>query len=122
MQVFQTYLNKIDSPEKRGKLDEILTWIQNRYPDLEPVIKWNQPMFLQNGIFIIGFSISKNHISVSPEPYGINLFTDSIKQSGYTHTSNLFRILWTQEVNYDLFDELIQFKIKDKYGCKSFWK
>lgn len=79
-------------------------------------------MFTDHGTFIIAFSISKNHLAVSPEKVGIDQFSKEIVQAGYEHTKNLFRIPWDQPVDYSLLEKLIQFNIVDKADCSTFWR
>lgn len=59
MEVFADYLARIDNQEHRERTEEVLAWVAKKYPNLKPVIKWNQPMFTDHGTFIIGFSVSK---------------------------------------------------------------
>lgn len=66
MEVFGEYLNGIGHPDHRERMEEMLGWVAGTFPDLEPVIKWNQPMFTDHGTYIIGFSVAKNHLSVRP--------------------------------------------------------
>jgi uncharacterized protein YdhG (YjbR/CyaY superfamily) len=73
MEVFAKYLAGIDNPDHRDRTEEI-----NKFPNLEPQIKWNTPMFSDHGTFIIGFSTAKHHLSVSPEEVGIEHFADDI--------------------------------------------
>ena len=65
-------------------MEDILNYVKNKFPGLKEVIKWNQPMFTDHGTFIIGFSISKGHISVAPKPAAITLFEKDIEKAGYT--------------------------------------
>lgn len=122
MEVFAEYLSGIDNPDHRERTEEILTWVASKYPNLEPQIKWNTPMFTDHGTFIMGFSTSKNHMSISPEEAGIAHFADDITNAGYTHTKGLFRILWKEPVNYELLEEIIEFNIQDKAGDMNFWR
>lgn len=122
MEVFAEYLEKIDNPQHRERMEEIFTWVMNSFPDLEQKIAWNQPMFTDHDTFIIGFSISKNHMSIAPEIPGINQFSEEIVQAGYDHTKNLFRIKWTSPVDYTLLKKIIEFNIMDKADCKTFWR
>ena len=71
---------------------EEIAWVKDTFPTLTPKIAWNQPMFTDHGTFIIGFSAAKQHFSVSPEVQGMTAFCDVITKSGYSQTSNLFRI------------------------------
>ncbi|MEN2666286.1 iron chaperone [Listeria aquatica] len=92
------------------------------FPDLVPVIKWNQPMFTDHGTFIIGFSTSKKHISVAPEVKTMKKFEEKIADAHYGATSNLFRITWIQPTNFDLLKEIIEFNVTDKQDHTKFWR
>lgn len=122
MEVFVKYLASIDNPNYRDRTEEILAWIVNKFPNLEPQIKWNTPMFTDHGTFIIGFSTAKHHLSVSPEEVGITHFADDIAQAGYSATKGLFRIPWNEPVNYELLEKMIEFNILDKADCSTFWR
>lgn len=122
MEVFATYLAGIDNPDHRERTEEILMWIVNEFPNLEPHIKWNTPMFTDHGTYIIGFSTAKQHLSVSPEEVGIAHFADDIAQAGYSVTKGLFRIPWKKPVNYELLQKMIEFNIQDKADCSTFWR
>jgi uncharacterized protein YdhG (YjbR/CyaY superfamily) len=47
-------------------------------------------------------------------------FTDEIVQADYSASSRLFRIQWTEIVNYKLLDKIIEFNIKDKAENSNF--
>ena len=54
------------SPEAAKTMKEIFAVIQKKYPDLELVIAWNQPMLRVGKQTIFGASASKNHITINP--------------------------------------------------------
>lgn len=122
MEVFNEYLENIDHPDHRERAEEILTWVLERFPDLEPVIKWNTPMFTDHGTFIIGIDHAKHHMSFAPEEVAMTRFSDDIEQAGYSSTKGLFRIKWTQPVNYELLEKIIAFNIQDKAEYTKFWR
>ncbi|WP_181350175.1 iron chaperone [Thalassobacillus sp. CUG 92003] len=122
MNVFENYLAGIDHPDHRERTEEILKWVGNTYPQLEPHIKWNTPMFSDHGTFIIGISTAKHHLSVAPEEVCMTHFADEIKQAGYSSTKGLFRIPWKDPVNYDLLGKIIEFNIEDKAEYTNFWR
>lgn len=122
MKVFEEYLNGIDNLKHRERLEEIFDWIEKQYPNLEGKIAWNQPMFTDHGTYILGFSISKNHLAVAPETIGIDHFYDEILRSGYECTKQLIRIPWKSEVDFSLLDRMIAFNIMDKANCDTFWR
>ncbi|MBF7019574.1 DUF1801 domain-containing protein [Staphylococcus sp. 18_1_E_LY] len=121
MAIFNEYLQTIKDDNHRDKLTTIFNWIHENYPELETTIKWNQPMFTHHGTFIIGFSSAKQHFSINPEATGMKQFSPQIEQAGYSQTANLYRILWTQEVDYKLLKKIIDFKISEKQDYTNFW-
>lgn len=122
MEILDKYLAGIDNPDHHDRTKEVLAWVAHKFPNLEPQIKWNTPMFTNHDTFIIGFSTSKHHLSVSPEPAGITQFADDIAQAGYSATKGLFRIPWNVQVNYELLEKIIEFNIQDKAEYTGFWR
>lgn len=122
MKQFQTFIDSLPNELIRARFQEVLGFINREYPHLEPVIKWNQPMFLDHGSFIIGFSSAKNYMSISLEKPTQDFFLEKIEAAGYKHTNNLFQITWKENVRYDLLKEMIDKNIKDKENVTSFWR
>ena len=121
MDTLEEYLETL--PEKNAhRMNEIFGWILEKYPNLKPRIGWNQPMFTDHGTFIIGFSSAKNHLSATIEPQAIPVFAEKIKDSGYEQTKMLFKIKWSEPVNYELLSEMIEYNIADKAECTTFWR
>ncbi|CAN7249957.1 MULTISPECIES: iron chaperone [unclassified Paenibacillus] len=122
MEVFAEFLGRIDNPQHRDRTEEVLTWVSEKFPNLEPKIAWNQPMFTDHGTFIIGFSVAKPHLAIAPEKAGILQFADDIVQAGYDHTKELVRIKWNSPVDYSLLEKMIAFNVADKAECSTFWR
>lgn len=122
METFAEYLARIDDPEHRARVEEILAWVLNTFPDLVPRIAWNQPMFTDHGTFIIGFSVAKKHMAVAPERAGIIRFTEEIKGAGYDHSKELVRIPWKSPVDFTLLEKMIAFNISEKKDYTTFWR
>jgi uncharacterized protein len=59
------YLEPFDEI-KRETVHKIFKAITDSYPDMELVIAWNQPMLKCEGQYIIGVTVSKNHILIHP--------------------------------------------------------
>lgn len=87
------FLSNFKNPILKFKLEPIFEQIQKEFPNLTVELKWNQPMFIINGTFIIGFSVAKNHISITPEAVTMAIFTNDIKAANYEATNNLFKIM-----------------------------
>lgn len=122
MEVFAEYLARIDDLQQRGRTEEVLEWVGRTYSELEPRVAWNQPMFTCQGTFIIGFSVSAKHLAVSPEQAGMERFSQEIAKAGYGQSRMLFRIQWSEAVNYPLLRRMIEFNLAEKAGCKTFWR
>ncbi|MBM7578722.1 iron chaperone [Jeotgalibacillus terrae] len=122
METFQEFLDTIDNEEHRAQTKEVLDWVEEKYPELAQKVAWNQPMFTHHGTFIIAFSTSKKHLAVSPEKAGIDYFMDEIKDRGHDHSKMLVRFPWNQQVDYELLGKMIEFNLKDKAECTTFWR
>ena len=62
---FEDFLKKHDAV-KQKTVKKIFKVIQKKYPKLELVISWNQPMLKLDSNYIFGVSVLKNHILVAP--------------------------------------------------------
>ncbi|UOK60873.1 iron chaperone [Paenibacillus sp. OVF10] len=122
METFAEFIARIDNPEHQARTEEVLNWITEKFPNLKQKIAWNQPMFTDHETFIIGFSVSKQHLAVAPEKAGINRFSEEITQAGYDHTKELIRMKWKQEIDFSLLERMIEFNIADKAECSTFWR
>ncbi len=122
MEVFAEYLARIDNPQHRARVEEVLRWVMATFPRLLGKIAWNQPMFTDHGTFIIGFSVAKPHLAVAPERVTIERFSEEIVGAGYDHTKELVRIRWNGPVDYSLLQKLIEYNILDKADCSAFWR
>ncbi|WP_418126777.1 iron chaperone [Streptococcus parasuis] len=87
------FFSNFKNPILKFKLEPIFEQIQKEFQNLTVELKWNQPLFIMNGTFIIGFSVAKNHISIAPEAVTMAIFTNDIKAASYEATNNLFKIM-----------------------------
>lgn len=87
------FFSNFKNPILKFKLEPIFEQIQKEFQNLTVELKWNQPMFIMNGTFIIGLSVAKNHISITPEAVTMAIFTNDIKAANYEATNNLFKIM-----------------------------
>ncbi|MCZ0703129.1 uncharacterized protein YdhG (YjbR/CyaY superfamily) [Natronobacillus azotifigens] len=119
---FQDFIDQIDHPEHKERMVNTLDHIITNFPRLKKEFKWNQPMFSDHGTFIIGFSVSKQHMSVAPEAVALDQFDESIKNAGYERTKQIFKIKWKDELDLGLIDKIIQYNIEDKKDMTKFWR
>lgn len=122
METFAEFIAQIKDSKQRERTKEVLDWVTQKYPNMEHKIGWNQPMFTDHGTFIIGFSVSKKHLAVSPEQAGIAHFSDEIIKAGYEHTSNLMRFPWDKPIDYALLQHMIEFNLMEKENTTTFWR
>jgi len=122
MDVFAEFVARIDHPQHRARMEEVLDWVSRKFPNLMPRLAWNQPMFTDHGTFIIGFSAAKHHLAIAPEKAGIDRFSEQIVQAGYDHTNQLVRIRWDRPIDFSLLERMIEFNIADKAACSTFWR
>jgi uncharacterized protein YdhG (YjbR/CyaY superfamily) len=54
------------SPQQSKTIKSIFKVIQVKYPELELVIAWNQPMLKIGTDYVLGISASKHHILIAP--------------------------------------------------------
>ena len=116
-----SYLEKINDDIIVSKVNELLKWIEIKYPSLKLEFKWKQPMFTMNGTYIIGFSLSKNHLTVGLEAQIMNDLRDKIIHKGFKTGKMTIQFPYKKEFDYDLIDEIIKYVIKEKENVKSFW-
>ncbi|PTI38849.1 iron chaperone [Staphylococcus succinus] len=122
MSQFNDFLQSFENDKHKEIMTDVLKWIVETFPELETTIKWNQPMFTHHGTFIIAFSKSKQHFSIAPETKCMNAFNERINVAGYSQTDNLFRIKWTQEIDFNLLKDMIHYNIEDKVNYTTFWR
>lgn len=122
MNGFQPYLDSIIEPDKKERMKSILDYIKSTFPQLKEEIKWNQPIFTAHGAFIIGFCIAKPHMYVASDPILLNNFKKEIEEAGYSYTVGVFRIKWTDKVDYDLLRKIVDYNIEFKKYGDEFWR
>lgn len=120
--IFKDYINSIENETNRSKFQKLLEFVVNEFPQLETVMKWNQPMFIDHGTYIIAFSVTKNHINIAPERAGMIHFDEMIKNSDVSFTKMLIQMKWTKPIDFNLIKEVIKYNIIDKEHTTSFWR
>lgn len=122
MKDIHEFLATISEPVHHDRVKELFDWTTKTFPQLNIVIKWNQPMFTDHDTFIISYSASKKHLSIAPETAAITAFKETIEKSGYQHTDTIIKITWDQIIDYALLKELIDFNRKEKRYYTKFWR
>lgn len=120
--LFKPYLEKIEDKKDRKKVRDVYKWIEDQFPDLQREVKWSTPLYSHHGTFIIGVKPARKHFSINPEFKGIDVFSDKIKKAGYTHEKMTYKIKYSDEVDYELLKEIIEYNIEDKKDAVKFWR
>lgn len=120
--LFKPYLEKIEDEKDRKKVREVYKWIEDQFPNLQREVKWGTPLYSHHGTFIIGVKPARKYFSINPESEGIDVFSDKIKKAGYTHEKMTYKIKYSDEVEYGLLKEIIEYNIEDKKDAVKFWR
>jgi len=119
---FDDYIQGITNHDIQEKVQAIISFIENTYPELETKIAWNHPHFIKQGTFIFALSYAKGHVALAPEAVTVNKFKEEAKEKGYQVTKQLIKIKDKQTINFDLIKKMIDFNIEDKNGYKKYWR
>ena len=103
MNSFREFLDAIETPDKRERMESILTFLKKEFPGLKEEIKWNQPMLTDHGTFIMP-SAFKPLIAVAPEAATIERFKADLKGGIFSH-GGAVQIKWTDKVDFDLLEK-----------------
>ena len=122
MKDLNEFFSSISKLEHRSRLEYLFEWTKQNYPQFNVVIKWNQPMFTDHDTFIIAYSSSKKHLSVSPETVAISAFKEAIEKAGYQHTENIIKITWDQAIDFELLKKIIDYNVQEKIAYTKFWR
>lgn len=122
MKTIEDTLQAIDNDENRATIQNLFKHIKATFPQLETTVKWNQPMFTHHDTFIIGFSFSKAHFSVTPEAACLKHYRHQLDEAGYSNTENLFRVKWHQDIPFHFIQLMIERNLNEKKDVETFWR
>ncbi|MCT4457784.1 iron chaperone [Lactiplantibacillus paraplantarum] len=120
--VFEPYLEKMSPTPHREQLVTLLNRVHTTFPQLQPRLAWNQPMFTDHGTFIVGFSTAKNHLNIALEAATLNTFREAINAAGDTTTKMLWQVRFDTPFNNQLLADAIQYNIDTKQATTTFWR
>jgi uncharacterized protein YdhG (YjbR/CyaY superfamily) len=98
--------------EQQAGLHNILNFIKKTFPKTEATIAWNQPQVKLGEDFIIGMSVSKNHITIGPwlEDF-VSQYKDRL--SDYKHGTKTFQVPLDWSIDKKLMKDIIQDRINE---------
>jgi uncharacterized protein YdhG (YjbR/CyaY superfamily) len=73
------YFKSID-PKQAKKVREIIKAITSKYPELELVVAWNQPMLKSGTEYVFGASVATHHILIAPWGDVLKSFTPKFEK------------------------------------------
>ena len=107
---FAGFLEKHDAI-KQKTLRKVFRVIQKKYPKLDLVIAWNQPMLKLGTSYVFGASVAKNHILIAP-------FNEKVLKSmsqdleGYKVNKKTVQVPVDWKVDEKLLLKMIQLNLK----------
>lgn len=105
------YFNKLD-PVSKKTVKAIFKSIQTKYPKLELVIAWNQPMLKNEFGYVFGLGVQKNHILINP--FSKDVMDKSIsKWDGYKVNKHTIQIPKDWSIDEKLLFALIRDRLKE---------
>jgi len=83
-----------------------------KFPKLELVIAWNQPMLRIDGKYVFGLSASKNHLTLNPFSSDV-LDSMESKLSGYTVNKKTFIVPIDWKVDAALLRAMVKARLAE---------
>lgn len=106
------YLATLDSAQAKT-IRKIFRVIRSKYPKLELVIAWNQPMLKNGDEYIFGASAAKNHLLIAP--WRAEVLKEMQSQlADYQVNKKTIRIPNDWEVDEKLLVKMIQISLRKK--------
>jgi uncharacterized protein YdhG (YjbR/CyaY superfamily) len=110
------YFKSID-PKQATKARAIFKAITSKFPDLELVIAWNQPMLRIGTMYVFGASVSKNHISIAPWSTDV-LDKFRPKLTEYRVTKNTIAVPNDWDVDIKLLQAMVKARLAESHAEK----
>lgn len=108
---FDEYLATLNATQS-ATMTRIFSVITKKYPSMELVIAWNQPMLTYKGNYVFGASASKNHITIAPfNAELINEFRPRL--AGYVVNKKTIRVPSDWDVDAKLLRDMISAQLKN---------
>ena len=107
------YFKNID-PKQAKKVREIIKLIKGKFPELELVIAWNQPMLKSGKEYVFGASVATQHILIAPWGNVLKNFAPKFeKLEGVRVNKKTIAIPNDWEVDVKLLQSMIAARLKE---------
>ncbi|MBU6348321.1 MAG: DUF4287 domain-containing protein [Actinomycetales bacterium] len=105
------YLAQFDEVKQQTVL-EIFAAITSKYPKLESVIAWNQPMLKLGSQYVFGLSVQKKHILIAPwSKDALTIFADRLAE--YDVNKKTIKVPVDWKVDKKLLQDLVRARIQE---------
>lgn len=105
------YFKTLDAPTAKTS-QAIFAAIQSKFPQLELVIAWNQPILRVGKQSIFGMSASKNHLTINPFSVDV-LVAHEKKLADLVVNKHTFQVPTDWKVNASLLHSLIRARLNE---------
>jgi uncharacterized protein YdhG (YjbR/CyaY superfamily) len=107
------YFKSID-PKQAKKVREMIRVIRSKFPELELVIAWNQPMLKSRGEYVFGASVATHHILIAPWGDVLKAFAQKFeKLEGVRVNKKTIAVPNDWEVDIKLLQSMIAARMKE---------
>jgi uncharacterized protein YdhG (YjbR/CyaY superfamily) len=105
------YFSKL-TPAQKNLAKAIFRAIGERYPELELVIAWNQPMLRNEHDYVFGLSCSTHHLTINPFT---RLVLDQLAQqlANYDVLKYTIRLPLDYEIDKELLWNMVRIRLED---------
>ena len=106
-----TYFSGLE-PKTAKTLKAVFAAVTAKHKGLELVMAWNQPMLRLGKDYVIGISVSKNHIAINP--FSANALDKNLKKlEPYTVNKHTFQVPLDWKVDATLISSLAKARIAE---------
>jgi uncharacterized protein YdhG (YjbR/CyaY superfamily) len=103
------YISEADE-KVRETLQQIREVIREAAPNTTECISYGMPAFRLKKV-VVYFAAFKNHISLFPEPSGVEAFEEELHP--YKHSKGTIQFQLNEPIPYDLIKRIVEFRMKE---------
>lgn len=114
MSSFDEYLASVSAPQK-AELERIRRLVRRTVPDAEEATSYGMPAFKYKKRPLLGFQVSKNHLSVFPfSPEAINAARDAL--AGFDLAKGTVRFTLDKPIPQSALEQLLRHRLLEIEG------
>lgn len=92
--------------DQRTHISSLVEFVSSRYPKLNLVIAWNQPMFKSGDKYVLGFMPTKKHTNLLTVT-DTAITTIAPELTGYKHGTRSISLPFEWKIDPALFDRIV---------------